>query len=204
MKKIIFSLFALLAISQAANAQWAVIDPTNLIQNTTSAIKSITTATNMVKNFEETVKIYKQGKEYYDALKKVKNLVKDARRVQQTVLMIGDISDIYVNSFQRMLNDPYFSVEELEAIASGYAILLTEASNVLADLKSIINENGISMNDKERMDVIDVCYERVFEYRALTQYYTNKNIGVSWLRARKQDDTDRVLALYGSPADRYW
>ncbi|WP_347563466.1 hypothetical protein [Phocaeicola plebeius] len=40
------------------------------------------TATNW-SNFQETVKIYQQGKKYYDALKSVNNLVKDARKVQQ-------------------------------------------------------------------------------------------------------------------------
>lgn len=185
-------------------AGFPVIDPTNLVQNVISALKTGATATNTIKNFEEAVKIYQQGKDYYDALKKVKNLVKDARKVQQTILMIGDISDIYVNSFQRMISDPYFSPEELSAIASGYSILLGEAGNVLADLKSIVNDTGLSMSDAERMQVVDVCYNKVYEFRALTQYYTNKNIGVSWLRAKKQDDTDRIIALYGTPADRYW
>ena len=32
----------------------------------------------MLNNFQETVKIYKQGKEYYDGLRKIKNLVRDA------------------------------------------------------------------------------------------------------------------------------
>ena len=204
MKKLLITLVAALAIGQSAKAQWAVIDPSNLAQNIISALKTGSTAATMIDSFQETVKIYNQGKEFYDALKSVKNLVKDARKVQQTILMIGDISDIYVNSFQKMLSDPYFSIEEIEAIASGYAILLTEASNVLADLKSIINENGLSLNDSERMSVIDLCYNRIFEYRALTQYYTNKNIGVSWLRAKKQNDTDRIMALYGSPSERYW
>ncbi|MDR2890674.1 MAG: DUF4141 domain-containing protein [Alistipes sp.] len=181
-----------------------VIDPTNLIQNTVTAVKGVTTATNMVKNFQETVKIYQQAKKYYDALKKVHNLVKGARKVQQTILMIGDISDIYVTSYQRMLSDPNFSVEELSAIAAGYAILLEESSVVLNDLKAIVNENGLSVDDKGRIDIVDKCYDRIHEYRALTQYYTNKNIGVSWLRAKKKNDTDRVLALYGSPSERYW
>jgi hypothetical protein len=103
-----------------------------------------------------------------------------------------------------MLADPYFSPEELEAIAAGYAILLTEASGVLADLKTIVNENGLSVDDKGRLDIVDKCYDRIYEYRALTRYYTNKNIGVSWLRAKKADDTERVLALYGDPSERYW
>ncbi len=204
MRKFILSLALVLTIGTAANAQWAVIDPTNLIQNTLSAVKSGTTAANMINNFQETVKIYQQAKGYYDALKKVHNLVKSARKVQQTILMVGEISDIYVNSYQRMLSDPNFSVEELSAIAAGYAILITEAANVLSDMKAIVNENGLSVDDKGRIDVVDQCYDRIYEYRALTRYYTNKNIGVSWLRAKKKNDTDRVMALYGTPTDRYW
>ena len=197
-----------LFITHTSRAQWVVTDPTNLAQGIINATKNIvqtsTTAKNMVKNFQETVKIYQQGKEFYDGLKKVKNLVKDARKVQQTILMIGDITDIYVINFERMLSDPYFSTEELSAIAAGYTILLEESANVLNDLRNIVNENGLSMSDKERMEVIDLCYNRVYSYRGLVQYYTNKNIGVSYLRAKKKSDQDRILALYGSPAERYW
>lgn len=195
-------------ITHTSRAQWVVTDPSNLAQGIINATKNIVhtskTASNMVNNFQETVKIYKQGKEFYDALKKVKNLVKDARKVQQTILMMGDITDIYVNNFERMLSDPYFTAEELSAIAVGYTILLEESANVLTDLKTVVNENGLSMNDKERMDIVDRCYSRVYEYRGLVRYYTNKNIGVSYLRAKKQRDQDRVLALYGSPSERYW
>lgn len=158
----------------------------------------------MVKNFQETVKIYQQGKEYYDGLRKVKNLVRDARKVQQTILMVGDITEIYVTSYERMLSDPYFTPEELSAIALGYTKLLEESANLLTDLKTVVNENGLSMNDKERMDIIDRCYTDMLQYRSLVQYYTNKNIGVSYLRAKKRNDLDRVMALYGSPNERYW
>lgn len=137
-------------------------------------------------------------------LKKVKNLVRDARKVQQTILLVGDITDIYVNSFERMLNDPYFTVAELSAIALGYTKLLEESAHLLNDLKSVVNENGLSMSDKDRMDIIDKCYSEMLQYRGLVQYYTNKNIGVSYLRAKKQNDVDRVMSLYGSPSERYW
>lgn len=206
--RIILLCMGALFITHTSRAQWVVTDPSNLAQGIINATKNIVhtskTASNMVNNFQETVKIYKQGKEFYDALKKVKNLVKDARKVQQTILMMGDITDIYVNNFERMLSDPYFTAEELSAIAMGYTILLEESASVLTDLKTVVNENGLSMNDKERMDIVDRCYSRVYEYRGLVRYYTNKNIGVSYLRAKKQRDQDRVLALYGSPSERYW
>ena len=165
---------------------------------------SNTTTRRILSLLQETVKIYQQGKEYYDGLRKVKNLVRDARKVQQTILMVGDITEIYVTSYERMLSDPYFTPEELSAIALGYTKLLEESANLLTDLKTVVNENGLSMNDKERMDIIDRCYTDMLQYRSLVQYYTNKNIGVSYLRAKKQNDLDRVMALYGSPNERYW
>ncbi len=76
---------ALLFIGGAAHAQWVTFDPSNLAQGIVNSTKQVveasTTAQNMVKNFAETVKIYEQGKKYYDALRSVHNLVRDARKV---------------------------------------------------------------------------------------------------------------------------
>jgi len=189
-------------------AQWVVTDPTNLVQSIVNTanqvIQTSSTAANMLKNFQEVQKVYTQGKQYYDALKSVHDLVKDARKVQQTILLVGDISDIYVNSFQKMIADENFSVEELSAIALGYAKLLEESSAVLTELKTVTSASGLSMSDAERMSVIDRIYNEVREYKNLVQYYTNKNISVSYLRAKKKNDTDRIMALYGSPSERYW
>ena len=192
----------------AANAQWVVHDPGNLAQGIINASKNIIhtskTATNMVNNFQETVKIYEQGKKYYDALKSVNNLVKDAVKVRNTILMVGEISEIYVTNFQLMLRDENYTPEELSAIAFGYTKLLEESNNALKEMKEVVNITTLSMSDKERMDVVDRCYNSVRRYRNLVMYYTNKNISVSYLRSRKKNDMDRVLALYGSRNERYW
>ena len=197
-----------LLIAGRASAQWAVIDPSNIAQSIVNTSKNVvhtsTTATNMVKNFQETVKIYEQGKKYYDALKSVNNLVKDARKVQQTILMVGDITDIYVTSFQKMLRDDNFTVEELGAIAFGYTKLLEESNDVLTELKNVVNITTLSMTDKERMDVVERCHSKMKRYRNLVSYYTNKNISVSYLRAKKKNDLDRIMGLYGDMNERYW
>lgn len=38
------------------------------------------------------------------------NLVRDARKVREIILMVGDVSDIYVTGFGRMMKDENFSV----------------------------------------------------------------------------------------------
>lgn len=137
-------------------------------------------------------------------LKAVNNLVKDARKVQQTVLLVGEISDIYVSSFQKMLTDGNYTPDELSAIASGYAKMLEESSGMLNEMKTVVTSTGLSMTDKERMDVIDRVYRDVRNQRNLVRYYTNRNIGISYLRAKKKNDTRRVLDLYGTDYQKYW
>lgn len=189
-------------------AQFIVADPANLASGIVNSVNEIvqtsSTVSNMVKNFNEVKKVYEQGKEYYDKLKAVHDLVKDARKVQQTLLMLGEISDIYVNSFELMLQDENYTIEELEAIAFGYTKLLEEGADILKEMKDVISSTGLSMTDKERMDVVNRCYHAVKGYRNLTQYYTSKNISVSYLRSKEKGDVDRILALYGSIGDRYW
>ena len=189
-------------------AQWVVTDPTNFAGNIANTVKEIATASktvnNTLNNFREVEKIYRQGKEYYDALQKVKTLVSDAYKVKETILMVSDISGIYVNSYKKMLSDKNFTPKELDAIAFGYARLLEESSECLKELKDVVNVTSLSMTHKERMDVIDRVYRDVKEYKGLVNYYTNKNISVSYLRALKAGDTERVLSLYGTASERYW
>lgn len=194
-RKMTILLTTLLSLSVTVRAQWAVFDPSNFAQSIVNSANEIvqtsSTAQNMWSNFQETVKIYEQGKAYYDALKSVHDLVKGARKVQQTILLVGDISDIYVTNFNTMTGDPNFTVEELSAIAFGYNRLLKESSDLLLDLKEVTTATGLSMTDKERLDIINRIYGEVLEYKNLTWYYTRKSIGVSYLRSKEKGDAAR-------------
>lgn len=206
--KLCITMVACLCYFGTASAQWVVTDPSNLAQGIINTAKQIvqtsTTANNVINNFKETQKIFQQGKEYYDALKKVSDIVKGGKKVQKSILMVAEISEIYVTNFQKMLSDKNYTPQELTAIAFGYAKLLEESADVLQDLKNVVNINGMSMSDAERLALIDRAYGSLLSYRNLVNYYTRKNISVSYLRAKKQNDTDRVMALYGGSNERYW
>lgn len=210
MKKLLFMVCTALtlAVAPSAKAQFVVTDPANLasgiLNSANEIIQTSSTVSNVVKNFKEVEKVYKQGKEYYDKLQAINNLVKDARKVQQTALLVGDVSEMYVQNFGKMMNDPNFSPQELVAIGNGYSSLLNESTELLKELKQIITSSSLSLNDKERMDVIDRVYKEVKHYHSLVRYYTNKNISVSYLRAKKKNDAKRVLDLYGTSNQKYW
>jgi len=209
MKKVIFIMsIALLSLTAQVKAQFVVVDPAHIatsIANTANEIvQTSSTVSNVIKNWEEVQKVYNTTKGYYDQLKAVNDLVKDAKKVRDAILLVGEIGDIYVNSFQKMLSDPYFNYDELVTISNGYTIMLQESADMLMELKDVVNVNGLSMTDHERMDIINSVYDRLKDHRNLVSYYTRKNISVSYLRAKKANDSDRVIALYGNANDRYW
>ena len=191
-----------------ANAQWVVSDPGNLAQSIINSAKEMVetagTKANTLNGFLETQKIFQQSKRFYDALKSVHDVVKGGVKVGKSIALVAEISEIYVRNFQNMLTDPNFTADELAAISSGYAMLLDESSDVLQDLKNVVNVTGMSLSDAERLAVIDRAYNSLMNYRNLVRYYTGKTISVSYLRARKKNDMDRVMSLYGTANERYW
>jgi len=188
-----------------ANAQWVVSDPGNLAQSIINSAKEmVETKANTLNGFLETKKVFEQGKKYYDALKSVHDVVRGGVKVTKSIGLVMEISEIYVENYQKMLSDENYTPEELAAISSGYAMLIDESSDVLQDLKNVVNVTGMSLSDAERLAIIDNAYRSLMNYRNLVRYYTGKTISVSYLRARKKNDMDRVMSLYGTANERYW
>ena len=210
MKKQVFMLLTALTLfcGGQAHAQWVVTDPGNFAGNIANSVKEIATASKTVKNtldgFKEVEKLYNDTKKYYDDLRKIKNLIGDAYKVKECILMVGDISEIYVTSYKKMLSDKNFRPSELAAMASGYTKLLELSGESLKELKSVAKSGVLSMNDHERMQQIDHIYTTLREYRSLVSYYTRKNISVSFVRAREKGELSEVKSLYGNMASRYW
>ena len=207
-RKIFSALCAFLLTVPAMHAQWVVTDPGNLAQGIVNSVNEMVetseTAQNAMSTFKEASKIYEQSRKYYDMLKSVNSLVSGSLKVKESVLMLSEISESYVTNYGKMLTDGNYTQRELEAIAFGYNNIMKKSSASVAGLKDIINPTGMSMTDKERLDIINRIYGEVLEYKNLTWYYTRKNIGISYLRSKKKGDSQRVLALYGTHDQRYW
>ena len=114
-----------LAGTGGANAQWVVSDPGNLAQSIINSAKEMVetagTKANTLNGFLETKKVFEQGKAYYDALKSVHDVVKGGAKVAKSISLVMEISEIYVDNYQKMLSDENYTPEELAAISSGYA-----------------------------------------------------------------------------------
>lgn len=187
------------------HAQWMVFDWNNLTQGIVNSVNEMvetsTTAENMIATFHKTEEIYSQGKEYYDRLESVTDLVREAKKVQQTVLALGEITDVYVKSYAKMLQDGNYSQRELSAIAFGYNSIMERGGDAIVELKNIVTPTTLSMTDKDRLDLIDKIYNDMMHYRNLAYYFTRKIISVSYFRAKRDYDTERIMDLYGKTDD---
>ncbi|MBC3538971.1 hypothetical protein ACFSC6_10535 [Rufibacter sediminis] len=201
MKKVIFmgAFWALLNFT--ASAQFVVADPTAFSQRALQQITNITEQIQqkheLVRTFKETSKIYNQGKEWYDGLKRVSTTVAEYQKIYETLQLTAEIVDLYGTNISRFRMDKNFSPAEVAYITDGYGKLLAESSRLVDDLNLGAKASSLSLTDKERLDMISTTFEKVRQHKALVQYYTNKNISLSYLRAKKKNNTEGVLRLYG-------
>lgn len=206
--KSIFLIATALLCAVAVQAQWIVSDPSNfaqgIVNSSNEVFQSSQTTQTMLQNFAETQKIYRQGKEYYDKLRAVNNLVRSARKVQECILIVGEMSDMYVSNYGKMLADENFTSQELTAIASGYTQLLQRGANSLKDLQGIINPSTLSLTDKDRLEIVDKSHAELTHLRDLTGYFTRKMRSVALIRAYEKNEKKRALSLYGADEDKYW
>ena len=108
--------------------------------------------------------------------------------------------DIDIPQITVQVSYPGASVHEVDAEV--VAPLRSQLMQV-AGLKDIINPTGMSMNDKERIDLVNRVYREMTHYKELANYYTRKNLHVSYLRAKEKNEQQQVFDLYGKD-ERYW
>ncbi len=79
------------------SAQFVVADPTafsqRAIQQITNITEQIQQKYELVRQFQETNKIYNQGKEWYDGLKRVNQTVAEYQKIYETLALTGEIVD---------------------------------------------------------------------------------------------------------------
>lgn len=160
--KILFFLLLLMApFAHTVKAQWVVHDPGNFAQLVSSYGKQLLTANNTFDNLQEAQKIFQQGKKYYDSLREVHHLVKNARKVQTGISLSVKVIEEYNKTYSSIASDTHFTSKQLDVYRRQQSGIMEEIASVIDDLTKVITNTGMSMSDKERLDAIDRLYEEI-------------------------------------------
>ena len=136
-------------------------------------------------------------KKWFTSLEQISNAVRNYRKVKAIISRQVLIMNMYKEAFERFRKDRNFSVPELRAIAQSYSILIKESTGTLSDLKMILKPNVMKMTDSERLESIDRLDEEMKNHYALTRYFTQKTMAVSYVRSDEQAEMEAVKLLYG-------
>lgn len=147
--------------NQAAHSQWVVTDPGALAQSILNYVQHLSTVANTIEEVEESTKIFEQGKEYYDSLKNVHDLIKDSRKVKDCVTLSVDLIQEYGKTKSKILSDSYYSAKQIDVYNRQQSSIMTSVAGVIADMNNVIVNTGMSLSDKERLDAIDTYYSRL-------------------------------------------
>lgn len=192
--------FLAIILSQSVSAQWVVSDPTNLAQSVINTARTVgqseATRGAVLENVANTEKIFEQTRQYYEYLRTVNSYIKDVYEVKHTIEMAAEITSLYNTNIRDLASNPLYKTDEISAITFGYSKILEKCASALADLKSIVGTSRVSMTDKERLDVIERCHDKMLHYHKLLDYYTKKVQSVGMIRQETENSINTVISLY--------
>jgi len=136
--------------------------------------------------------------EMLQSLKKVSSMIKDYRRVQETRLMLSKVVGIYTEKLPRLVQDENFSAGQASAIVESFDIILDDSRQLVSSiLETILQDDLLLMDDKQRYDIINEVYMSVKQHYGTLSYLYNKLLYASYLISTNKGDL-KSFALYYS------
>ncbi len=222
MKKIIFTLGLLFCISlapQKANAQIAILeiikagikkviravdlqiqrqqnkviwlqDAQKTLENTLSKLKldEISDWTQKQKD------LYGQ---YFDELKKVKDIIAYYQRVKDITAKQVALIKTYDQAWAMVNADKHFSVQEVQYMGTVYSGILSETVKNVDEMMLVVNSFKTQMTDAKRMEIIDHAASKVDKNYNDLQIFTRQNAMLSLQHSHSEAEIAQVKQLYG-------
>lgn len=146
---------------KSVKAQFAVHDPINFSQLLLEYSEHLKTVGNTFNTFEESRKIFEQGKKYYDSLQEVHTLIKNARQVKESVGLSLKAIEEYRNTYSSISATNFYTRAQLDVYNRQQSGIMEGMASVMEDMTKVVTNTGMSMSDKERMDAIDENYSKM-------------------------------------------
>jgi hypothetical protein len=191
---ILISLIMIISINQAS-AQTPVTDVGAGIQREAlwSQEKGILTEINwyniLIKALNGDIKgltgeILGIDQEMMQSLKKVSSLIKDYKRIEETREILGKIIEVYTEKLPKLVQDQNFTTKQAAVILQSFDIVLEDSRQLVTTiLNTILKDDLLMMDDKQRYDTINEVYNSVRKHYGTISYLHNKLLYASYMKS---------------------
>lgn len=132
-----------------------------------------------------------------ESLEKVSLLIKDYKRVKETKEMLDKVMDIYTQKLPLLIQDENFTNEQAVIIVQSFDLILDDSRQLVNTiLKTILKDNLLMMDDKQRYDTINGVYMSVKRHYGTLCYLYNKLMYASYLRSYESKNLEGFAMYY--------
>jgi hypothetical protein len=204
---ILISLIMIISINQAS-AQTPVTDVGAGIQREAlwSQEKGILTEINwyniLIKALNGDIKgltgeILGIDQEMMQSLKKVSSLIKDYKRIEETREILGKIIEVYTEKLPKLVQDQNFTTKQAAVILQSFDIVLEDSRQLVTTiLSTILKDDLLMMDDKQRYDTINEVYNSVRKHYGTISYLHNKLLYASYMKSYETGNLESWAMYY--------
>jgi hypothetical protein len=135
--------------------------------------------------------------DYFDELKKVKEVLTYYQRVKDIIEQQVQIVNEYKAAWALFKQDKNFSADELDYMFQIYTGMMDESGKNIDQLFLVVNTFVTQMTDARRLEIINTVSGKVEQNLMDLKDFNEQNKMISLQRATEQGDIDYVKKLYG-------
>lgn len=134
--------------------------------------------------------------DYYDELKKVKDIIAYYKRVKDITEKQVRLVEAYKKAFALFKNDRHFTASEITYMERVYTGMVDASVKNLDQIILVINSFSTQMTDAKRLEIIDAAADRIDKNYVDLVEFNNQNKILSLQRAKDEQEINVLRQLY--------
>ncbi len=172
---------------------------TILLQNAQKALENTMAKLKLDEITDWTRKQKKLYEDYFQELRKVKELIQYYQRIKETMGKLYRMGDEHQRVWALFQNDKHFTWQERAYMKRVYQGIHTQTEQVVVAILDIVKQDLTSMSDTKRLERIEAAADKVDALFAEMVRFTHQNQQISLQRARSIQEAEIIKQLYGLP-----
>ncbi len=172
---------------------------TILLQNAQKALENAMAKLKLDEIADWTRKQKKLYEDYFEELRKVKDLISYYQRIRDTMGKLYRMGDEHKRVWALIQNDKHFTPGEIAYMKRVYQGIHSQTESQVIALLAIIKQDQTSMSDAKRLELIHAAADKVDQTYAEMVRFTVQNQRISLQRAGSVQEAQMIKELYGLP-----